>query len=78
MSRVISDKFRGGIDALDDANKVVRKWQDKKVNGTLAQNIRSRILSRSAVKEDHVSQEYIDGYNEVLYFLLNSPGFPDD
>lgn len=74
----MSDRFRGQRDALVTANNVVLDWQEGKVKGTLAGGIRCYIISESIVKDAHMTPEYIEGYNEVLNFLLNSPGFPKD
>lgn len=78
QTKVISDRFRGGKDALITANNVVRDWLAGGVKGTLAGHIRVYLISAGTFKEDHMTPEYVEGFNEVLNFLLNTPEFPKD
>lgn len=76
MSKAISDRLQGGKDALAVANHIVRGQRAGEATWTLARSIWGCILPWSAGKDAPEASEYIEGYNEVLYFLLNSPGFP--
>ncbi|MCY4361114.1 MAG: hypothetical protein OXE42_02850 [Gammaproteobacteria bacterium] len=78
MSKVMNDRFHGQRDALVTANNVVLDWQAGKVKGTLAGHLRAYIVSTGIIKDAHMTPEYIEGYNEVLNFLLNLPEFPKD